>query len=161
MASGVTQDGKKTGGGYRSARNDTQLQVNPPKIACKKSAAELRKMPDNEMLMELVRDIAHDLDINSLSHKILVNINFITYADRSSLFLVEGDDNNTLLVSRLFDVTEGSAVHASLHTEEEAIKIPFGKGIIGHAAQTGQPINIRDAYEVCVCVCTCLYLCVC
>ena len=114
----------------------------------KKSASQLRQMPKDEMLMELVRDIAHDLDINSLSHKILVNVNVITYADRSSLFLVEGDQNNTLLISRLFDVTVNSTVQESVHTKEEAIKIPLGVGIIGHAAKSGKPINIEDAYKV-------------
>lgn len=147
--------GKKTGGGCLRVISESRLQVHSPKLVSegelhKKSASELRKMPKSEMLMELVRDIAHDLDVNSLSHKILVNVNVITYADRSSLFLVEGDDKNTLLVSRLFDVTEGSTVQDALHTEEEAIKIPFGKGIIGHAAQTGKPINIKDVYEVSV-----------
>ena len=147
--------GKKTGGGCLRVISESKLQVHPPKpvterVVCKKSAAELRKMPKFEMLMELVRDIAHDLDVNSLSHKILVNVNVITYADRSSLFLVEGDDKNTFLVSRLFDVTEHSTVQDALHTEEEAIKIPFGKGIIGHAAQSGKTINIKDVYEVSV-----------
>ena len=166
--------GKRSGGGCLRVISESRLQVQPPKqvtegAVCKKSAAELRKMPQSDMLMELVRDIAHDLDVNSLSHKILVNVNVITYADRSSLFLVEGDDKNTLLVSRLFDVTENSTVQDALHTEEEAIKIPFGKGIIGHAAQAGQPINIKDVYEVSVCVrlqevatsvCVCVHACV-
>ena len=131
--------------------SDSRLHVHPTAregISRKKSAAELRKLPKYEMLMELVRDIAYDLDVNSLSHKILTNVNVITYADRSSLFLVEGDDKNTLLVSRLFDVTENSTVEESVHSDEEAIKIPFGVGIIGHAAKEGKHINIEDAYAV-------------
>lgn len=56
--------------------------------------------------MELVRDVANELDINVLCHKILVNVGLLTHADRGSLFLVKGDGENRVLVAKLFDVTE-------------------------------------------------------
>jgi len=55
------------------------------------------------------------------------------------------------LVSKLFDVTDSSAIEDTLHTEATQIKVEFGKGIAGTVAQTKQPINIKDAYEVSLC----------
>ena len=37
-----------------------------------------------------------------------------------------------------------------MHDDSEAIKIPIGKGIAGHVAETGTPMNIPDAYNVCI-----------
>ncbi|MDX2416086.1 MAG: ATP-binding cassette domain-containing protein [Xanthomonadales bacterium] len=53
-------------------------------------------------------------------------------AERSSLFLVE---NDTLLLKVARDLEEGAE-----------IRIPIGSGIAGAAAQSGQIINIPDAY---------------
>lgn len=53
-------------------------------------------------------------------------------AERSSLFLVE---NDTLLLKVAKDLEEGSE-----------IRIPLGTGIAGAVAQSGQTINIPDAY---------------
>lgn len=53
-------------------------------------------------------------------------------AERSSLFLVDGD---TLLLKVARDLQDG-----------EEIRIPIGTGIAGAAAQSGQIINIPDAY---------------
>lgn len=139
-----------------------QRLTSGPIVSPRKSADELRKLSKNELFMELLRDVVSpDFDINSLSHKILVNVLILINADRSSLFLVEGPKESPILVSRLFDVTEHSSLHEVLHDESEAIKIPFGVGIVGQAAKTGQVINIADAYKVenTACkLCICIYI---
>lgn len=56
--------------------------------------------------MELIRDIANELDIDVLCHKILVNVCLLTHADRGSLFLAKGSPKNRYLVAKLFDVTQ-------------------------------------------------------
>lgn len=56
--------------------------------------------------MELIKDVANELDIDVLCHKILVNVELLTYADRGSLFLAKGAPNNRYLVAKLFDVTQ-------------------------------------------------------
>lgn len=56
--------------------------------------------------MELIRDIANELDIDVLCHKILVNVGLLTHADRGSLFLAKGTSKNRYLVAKLFDVTQ-------------------------------------------------------
>ena len=139
----------------------------PPKKS-KLQRGDAKKMDKNALFMELLRDVVSpNFDINSLSHKILVNVMLLVNADRSSLFLT--DEGQNLLVSRLFDVTIDSSVEDAVHDDSEAIKIPFGKGIAGHVAETRKAINIPDAYSVrsacntvenqggcCIIVCACI-----
>lgn len=109
---------------------------------------KLLNMNDSELFMELIRDIASELDVNVLCHKILRNVSVLTGSDRGSLFLVRGSKDKKYLVSKLFDVTENSTLEESLHTEQTEIRVPFGKGIAGAVAETKEIINIRDAYMV-------------
>lgn len=109
---------------------------------------KLLAMNESEMFMELIRDIASELDVNVLCHKILRNVSVLTGSDRGSLFLVRGSKDNRFLVSKLFDVTENSTLEDSLHTEETEIKIPLGRGIVGTVALTNEIVNIKEAYEV-------------
>ncbi|TDG99989.1 hypothetical protein EPR50_G00200230 [Perca flavescens] len=81
----------------------------------------------------------------ALCHKIFLHINELIAADRYSLFLVgEDSSNRKFLVSRLFDVAEGSTLEES---SSSCIRLEWNKGIVGHVAATGQPLNIRNAYE--------------
>ena len=112
------------------------------------SRQALMAMGETEMFMELIRDIASELDVNVLCHKILRNVSVLTGSDRGSLFLVRGSKDNRFLVSKLFDVTENSTLEESLHTDETEIKVPFGKGIAGTVALTKETIIIKEAYEV-------------
>nr|KAG5706111.1 hypothetical protein BaRGS_025733 [Batillaria attramentaria] len=117
------------------------------KVSVKKDRKALKRMTEEELFMELIRDIASELDVNLLCHKILQNVSILTNSDRGSLFLVRGSRDNRHLVSKLFDVTETSTVEDAVHTERNEIKVPFGKGIVGLVAQTGKHINIKNAYE--------------
>lgn len=114
----------------------------------KRKKADLLKMNEMDLFMELIRDIANELDVNIICHKILLNVSILTKSDRGSLFLVRGTKENKYLVSKLFDVTEDSSLEDSLHSEEQQIRVPFGRGIAGTVAETKRPINIKDAYEV-------------
>lgn len=69
------------------------------------SRRHLENLDEGELFMELIRDIANELDIDILCHKILVNVELLTHADRGSLFLAKGPPNNRYLISKLFDVT--------------------------------------------------------
>ncbi|XP_031155685.1 cGMP-specific 3',5'-cyclic phosphodiesterase isoform X1 [Sander lucioperca] len=96
-------------------------------------------------LLELVKDVSSHLDVTALCHKIFLHINELIAADRYSLFLVgEDSSNRKFLVSRLFDVAEGSTLEES---SSSCIRLEWNKGIVGHVAATGQPLNIRNAYE--------------
>jgi hypothetical protein len=56
--------------------------------------------------MELIRDVANELDIDVLCHKILVNVGLLTHADRGSLFLTKAQSSKKVLVAKLFDVNK-------------------------------------------------------
>jgi cGMP-specific 3',5'-cyclic phosphodiesterase len=66
---------------------------------------QLDMMDESELFMELIRDVANELDIDVLCHKILVNVGLLTHADRGSLFLARGPRDSRYLVAKLFDVT--------------------------------------------------------
>jgi hypothetical protein len=66
---------------------------------------QLDMMDDSDLFMELIRDVANELDIDVLCHKILVNVGLLTHADRGSLFLARGPRDSRYLVAKLFDVT--------------------------------------------------------
>lgn len=97
-------------------------------------------------LLELVKDISSHLDVTALCHKIFLHIHELIAADRYSLFLVcEDSSNEKFLVSRLFDVAEGSTLEEA---SNNCIRLEWNKGIVGHVAAIGQPLNIKNAYEV-------------
>lgn len=107
-------------------------------------------MSENDFFMELISDITNELDIDTLCHKILVNVCLLTNSDRSSLFLAKGSRDKRYLVAKLFDVTPDCLLEDALTAAEEYSKIPplpFGTGIVGHVALSKQNVNIEDAYE--------------
>lgn len=108
----------------------------------------LENLGEKELFMELIREIANELDVNALCHKILINVGILTKSDRGSLFLVRGSRMKRYLVSKLFDVTVNSCLEDVVHTDNSEIIVPFGVGIAGTVAETKHPINIKDAYEV-------------
>lgn len=115
----------------------------------KRPMAELRKLDRNNLFYELLTDVVSpNLNVNQLTHKILVNILVLTNADRSSLFMVEGPEDNQILVSRLFDITIKTPLEEAIHKESDAIKMAIGVGIAGTVAKTGETINLKDAYKV-------------
>lgn len=67
-----------------------------------------KNLAEGELFMELIRDVANELDIDVLCHKILVNVSLLTHADRGSLFLAKGTVSNRYLVAKLFDVTQNT-----------------------------------------------------
>ncbi|XP_056421843.1 cGMP-specific 3',5'-cyclic phosphodiesterase isoform X2 [Hyla sarda] len=96
-------------------------------------------------LLELVKDISSHLDVTALCHKIFLHIHELISADRYSLFLVcEDSSNEKFLVSRLFDVAEGTTLEEA---SNNCIRLEWNKGIVGYVAEYGQPLNIKDAYK--------------
>ncbi|CAG2172456.1 unnamed protein product, partial [Oppiella nova] len=112
-----------------------------------KTRQELESLNERELIFELVKDICNDLDVRSLCHKILKNVSIIANADRCSLFLVKGEKNdpNRCLISQLFDVSGQSTIEQMEQKEE--ITIPWGKGIVGYVAESGESVNIPDCYQ--------------
>lgn len=115
------------------------------------SKLDLKNSNEKQFFFEIVRDIANDLDLTTLSYKILVNVGILTNADRCSLFLVEGPKGKQSLVSKVFDVQVGgpNSPAKDFINQQREITVPWGKGLVGYAAETGETVNIPDAYAVC------------
>ncbi|XP_034254332.1 cGMP-specific 3',5'-cyclic phosphodiesterase-like, partial [Thrips palmi] len=108
----------------------------------------LQQLDERDLFMELIRDVATELDIDVLCHKILVNVGLLTHADRGSLFLARGSPDQRYLVAKLFDVTVETELEEALEkARTEELRIPFGTGIAGWVAQNKEVINITNAYE--------------
>ncbi|CAG9827483.1 unnamed protein product [Diabrotica balteata] len=149
-----TIDGQPT---FLTSENQTPAGTGSPTPGRRqrRSRHELRQMDEKDLIFELVKDICNELEIRSLCHKILQNVCMLLNADRGSLFLVEGDKTSCqvdsghyrdrCLVSKLFDVCSKSTL-VDIEKKEE-IKIPLGTGIVGYVAQSGEPVNIPDAYQ--------------
>ncbi|KAL8618280.1 hypothetical protein ACOMHN_061125 [Nucella lapillus] len=114
----------------------------------RRSKSELKALDEKELMYELVMDICNDLDVTSLCYKILQNLSVLLNADRCSLFLVRGrGTNDRSLVSKLFDVSCDSTFQ-EISQKQDEIRVPWGTGIIGYVAETGEVVNIPDAYQV-------------
>ncbi|XP_055386324.1 dual 3',5'-cyclic-AMP and -GMP phosphodiesterase 11-like isoform X2 [Condylostylus longicornis] len=115
------------------------------------SRNELKHLDEKELIFELVKDICDELDIRSLCHKILQNVSILLNADRGSLFLVQSKCDRIkgiskkCLVSKLFDVCPKSTVEEMENQNE--VRVNWGTGIAGHVAESGEPVNIPDAYK--------------
>ena len=108
---------------------------------------QLRMANERDFFLEIVKDISHDLDLKSLTSRILINIGILLDADRGSLFFVEGPKGKQSLVSKVFDVYTGTNCIPTCQGDN-MVRVPWGQGIIGHVAATGEPVNITRASQV-------------
>ncbi|CAH4036969.1 cGMP-specific 3',5'-cyclic phosphodiesterase-like isoform X1 [Pieris brassicae] len=123
------------------------LSSSPVKRSRSPSSSAQRQLDEADLFMDLIKDVANELDIDVLCHKILVNVCLLTSADRGSLFLAKGTPPSRYLQAKLFDVTRVTELSDALRmARTQEIKIPFGVGVAGLAAQTKHPINIKNAY---------------
>ncbi|XP_065332643.1 dual 3',5'-cyclic-AMP and -GMP phosphodiesterase 11 isoform X1 [Cloeon dipterum] len=131
---------------HHMATNNNMHNSNTAQAGQRRSRIELRHLDEKELIFELVKDICNELDVRSLCHKILQNVSMLLRADRGSLFLVQGSTcGGRCLVSKLFDVCSRSTLEEMEKKEE--IKIQWGHGIVGFVAESGEQVNIPDAYK--------------
>ena len=99
--------------------------------------ARLKRQIDKERqklraLQDIGAALGSTLDLNELLDLVLGRITEVMEADRATLYLLE----DGRLTSR---VTQGDQLHE--------ITLELGEGLAGAVAQTGQPLNIQDAYQ--------------
>jgi len=127
-----------------------QSKIRLPRIPSKDIDRKREEKHANQMefFMDIVKDISNDLNIKSLSQKIAANVSVLADADYASVFVVEGKNTSKpSLVSKLFDVHSGTQIMPS-STPSNFIRVPWGKGIIGHVAAKGETVNIANANQV-------------
>ncbi|OHT12155.1 3'5'-cyclic nucleotide phosphodiesterase family protein [Tritrichomonas foetus] len=84
-------------------------------------------------LLEVAEILSGVLDIDVLIPTIMDRACSLLSTERCSLFLVDNEKQE--LVSRF---------HGGL---DRSIRVPLNRGIVGHTAQTGNVVNITDAYS--------------
>lgn len=154
---------------------DLENQYEHENIKKQVSRNKFRQLSLYEKMYTLVKCLYQSLDLKTTCKKILNTVSLLLDADRCSLFLVvDEDDHETnqeemngkengakkVLVSVVFDAKSNSLNkfvknYASDSMDDgcvddddgEQIKIPYGKGIIGYVASTGESVNIPDAYS--------------
>lgn len=102
----------------------------------------------DELTLELITDLANELEVDRFCHKILLHVTVLIHGQRSSLFLMKGKPPNQYLVSKLFDVTGSSSLQDALHTEDKQFSVSLEHSIAGEVALTKKAINLPDAYKV-------------
>ncbi|KAK2140715.1 hypothetical protein LSH36_1271g00005, partial [Paralvinella palmiformis] len=63
---------------FQNLVNGRRIQDAVPR----RSKEELLRMSQIDMFMELIRDVANELDVNVLCYKILLNVKVLTHSDR-------------------------------------------------------------------------------
>lgn len=96
-------------------------------------AAQARRIERLERLVEAAKALNSTLDLGELFGIILGITTQNTGADRASLFLVDNERNELWTL-----VAQGLG--------QQEIRLPAGKGLAGWVAQSGQPLNLADAY---------------
>jgi adenylate cyclase len=94
----------------------------------------LKRMQTSEILLNVMRVVSSELEIDSLLQKIVAKTSEAMRADRCTLFLVDRQSGE--LWSK---VAQGA--------DMKEIRVPRGMGIAGHVATTGATVNIPDAYQ--------------
>jgi adenylate cyclase len=86
------------------------------------------------ILLDVMNSLTAERNLDTLLQKIMQKTSEVMEADRSTLFLL--DEAKQEIWSK---VAQGAAM--------KEIRVPLGAGIAGHVAQTGETVNIPDAYQ--------------
>lgn len=85
-------------------------------------------------IQQIARAVGSTLDLDRLLHLIVGKITELMDADRSTLYVM--DDSRTELWTRVLQADE-----------LKEIRLKLGEGIAGWVAETGETVNIEDAYQ--------------
>ncbi len=86
------------------------------------------------VMLEVMSALGAERNLDALLLKIMDKTSDVLEADRSTLFLVDTEKNE--IWSK---VAQGAALNE--------IRVPMGAGIAGYVAQSGETVNIPDAYQ--------------
>jgi adenylate cyclase len=86
------------------------------------------------ILLDVMNSLTVERNLDTLLQKIMQKTSEVMEADRSTLFLL--DEEKQEIWSK---VAQGAAM--------KEIRVPFGAGIAGHVAKSGETVNIPDAYQ--------------
>src|SRR5205085_10083096 len=96
--------------------------------------AQQKQITQLSLLFEATRLLNSTLDLAELLELILKIASKEVKADRGSVFLV--DSKNKELWSIV-----------AFGLDHQEIRVPWGHGIAGHVAETGETVNVENAYQ--------------
>ena len=112
----------------------------------------MKLQQENNILLELSKEIFLEVDQEKLSIIIMSHLKRLVRADRCALFIA--DYETMELWSAVFseDDKEGKEEKTTSGSEEiqkkpTVIRIPMDRGVAGYVCQSGELVNIADAYE--------------
>ncbi|CAG2110617.1 unnamed protein product [Medioppia subpectinata] len=108
-----------------SRKTKSVIKTTDDKVTRDELEDRLRDLDEVDLFMKLISDITNELDINTLCHKILVNVSILTKSDRGSLFLAKGSRDDRYLEAKLFDVTSDSLLKDALNAAKQYTNIPL------------------------------------
>ena len=112
---------------------------------------QLRSTDDREFFLTLVKDISHDLDLDSLREKITTNVGILVSSERTSLFLLEGPKGREVLACKPYRLGYERDFNFGIKPtglQERGITLSLGEGFIGRVAETGKAFRIESPGEV-------------
>lgn len=93
-----------------------------------------KRMRTSEILLNVMHAVSSELEIDKLLQSVVAKTSEAMNAERCTLFLVDRETGE--LWSK---VAQGEQMNE--------IRVPRGRGIAGHVAETGETVNIADAYR--------------
>lgn len=96
------------------------------------STGNNRQIEDLQTVLEVTRTLAATTDLETLLPAIERAARQVLHCERATVFLYDADRNE--LVSRIA-------------TGVQEIRFPADRGLSGHVVQTGQSLNVPDAYD--------------
>ena len=111
----------------------------------------LRETNESHYLVEMIKDIAKDMNLTKVCFKILVNLGFMLNVEKAAIYLVHTVNEKKVLRLLLNDVsiakgTRKESLSSSVSKKPQSI--PMGSGIVGHVAETGQSVIANDVSTV-------------
>ena len=99
---------------------------------------EKKALKKTEALLEIATNLCQELDVDKAMRASLLSAETFIRAERCSLFIK--DEKKNVLYSKVFSKTQDA-------DQAEEIRIPLDQGIAGFVVQSGEIVNITDAYS--------------
>lgn len=106
----------------------------------------LKESDEQNFLVEIIKDVSKDLSLHRTCFRIVVNFGFMLNIEKASIYIMYKDNDSSVLRLELQHVTiEDGVRRGSLSRKfESSTDVPFGKGIIGYVASTGESLLCND-----------------
>jgi response regulator RpfG family c-di-GMP phosphodiesterase len=108
-----------------------QIRLERENIALLREQATLNERLST--LLAISTDLTAELDVDRLFELIVGKVTDCMNAERSSLYVIDWDNRE---------------IWTKVAEQVHEIRLPLGQGISGRVAETGESVNIRDAWEL-------------